>query len=161
MRGTVHKCTTKVERHHRFAKHLAFGSEVIARSNDPLDQEKSLVYNELVANAVVVQNVVDQTEVLHLLKSKGVEFEIADLAHMSPYWTHNLKLYGDFPNGSEARSDAEPLRAAELMIDSVPARPPHERRVTSAVTWGRGRGVLRCPKTAAKIRYGSFLHESY
>ena len=97
MRRTVHKCTTKVERHHRFAKHLAFGSEVIARSNDPLDQEKSLVYNELVANAVVVQNVVDQTQALHLLKSKGVEFEIADLAHMSPYWTNNLKLYGDFP----------------------------------------------------------------
>jgi hypothetical protein len=25
MRRAVHKCTTKIERHHRFAKHLAFG----------------------------------------------------------------------------------------------------------------------------------------
>jgi TnpA family transposase len=31
----VHKCTTKIERHHRFAKHLAFGGEGLLQSNDP------------------------------------------------------------------------------------------------------------------------------
>jgi hypothetical protein len=53
MRRAVHKCTTKIERHHKFAKHLAFGEHVLLRSNDPSDQEKAIVYNELVANAVV------------------------------------------------------------------------------------------------------------
>ncbi len=52
MRRAVHQCTTKIERHHKFAKHLAFGEHGLLRSNDPSDQEKAIVYNELVANAV-------------------------------------------------------------------------------------------------------------
>ena len=61
LRRVVHKCTTKIERHHRFAKYLAFGGEGLLRTNDPLDHEKAIVHNELIANAVALQNVVDQT----------------------------------------------------------------------------------------------------
>jgi hypothetical protein len=39
----------KIERHHQFAKQLAFGDKGLLRSNDPADQEKASVYNELVA----------------------------------------------------------------------------------------------------------------
>src|ERR1700679_2662668 len=88
---------TKIERHHKFAKHLAFGEHGLLRSNDPSDQEKAIVYNELVANAVVLQNVVDQTQALHALKSEGTRFSNADLAHLSPYGTSNLKRFGKFP----------------------------------------------------------------
>jgi TnpA family transposase len=42
LRRTVHKGTTKVERHHKFAKHLAFGAGGHLRSNNPADQEKRL-----------------------------------------------------------------------------------------------------------------------
>jgi len=97
MRRAAHKCTTKIERHHKFAKHLAFGEHGLLRSNDPSDQEKAIVYNELVANAVVLQNVVDQTQALHALKSEGTRFSNADLAHLSPYGTSNLKRFGNFP----------------------------------------------------------------
>jgi TnpA family transposase len=72
LRRTVHKGTTKIERHHKFAKHLAFGGHGLFRTNDPADQEKAIVYNELVANVVALQTVVDQTQALHALKSKGV-----------------------------------------------------------------------------------------
>jgi TnpA family transposase len=78
-------------------KHLAFGEHGLLRSNDPSDQEKAIVYNELVANAVVLQNVVDQTQALHALKSEGTRFSNADLAHLSPYGTSNLKRFGKFP----------------------------------------------------------------
>ena len=97
MRRAVHKCTTKVERHHRFAKHLAFGEHGLLRSNDPADQEKAVVYNELVANAVVLQNVVDQTQAIHALKAEGVSIRRDDLAFLSPYGTANLKRFGDYP----------------------------------------------------------------
>jgi TnpA family transposase len=97
MRRAVHKCTTKIERHHKFAKHLAFGEHGLLRSNDPSDQEKAIVYNELVANAVALQNVVDQTQALHALKSEGNRFSNADLAFLSPYGTGNLKRFGNFP----------------------------------------------------------------
>jgi TnpA family transposase len=97
MRRAVHKYTTKIERHHKFAKHLAFGEHGLLRSNDPSDQEKAIVYNELVANAVVLQNVVDQTRALHALKSEGTRFSNADLAFLSPHGTSNLKRFGNFP----------------------------------------------------------------
>lgn len=97
LRRTVHKGTTKIERHHRFAKHLAFGGSGHLRTNDPADQEKAIVYNELVANAVALQTVVDQTQALHALKSKGGRIGLADLAFLSPYATSKLKRFGDYP----------------------------------------------------------------
>lgn len=83
--------------HHKFAKHLAFGSGGHLRSNDPADQEKAIVYNELVTNAVALQNVVDQTQALHMLKAEGVSIRPADLAFLSPYATSKLKRFGDYP----------------------------------------------------------------
>jgi TnpA family transposase len=97
MRRSVHHCTTKIERHHRFAKHLNFGGAGHLRTNDPADEEKAIVYNELVANAVALQNVVDQTQALHALKADGVAINPADLAFLSPYATSHLKRFGDYP----------------------------------------------------------------
>ena len=108
LRRTVHKGTTKIERHHKFSKHLAFGAGGHLRSNDPADQEKAIVYNELVTNAVALQNVVDQTQALHTLKSKGVNIRPADLAFLSPYATSKLKRFGDYP--TDLKPEALPTR---------------------------------------------------
>lgn len=104
LRRTVHKGTTKVERHHKFAKHLAFGAGGHLRSNNPADQEKAIVYNELVTNAVALQNVVDQTQALHALKSQGINVRAADLAFLSPYATSKLKRFGDYPTDLQPKS---------------------------------------------------------
>jgi TnpA family transposase len=108
LRRTVHKGTTKIERHHKFSKHLTFGAGGHLRSNDPADQEKAIVYNELVTNAVALQNVVDQTQALHTLKSKGVNIRPADLAFLSPYATSKLKRFGDYP--TDLKPEAMPTR---------------------------------------------------
>src|SRR5450830_992150 len=108
LRRTVHKGTTKIERHHKFAKHLAFGAGGHLRSNNPSDQEKAIIYNELVTNAVALQNVVDQTQALHTLKSKGVNIRAADLAFLSPYATSKLKRFGDYP--TDLKPEAMPTR---------------------------------------------------
>ena len=108
LRRTVHKGTTKIERHHKFSKHLAFGAGGHLRSNDPADQEKAIVYNELVTNAVALQNVVDQTHALHTLKSKGVNIRAADLAFLSPYATSKLKRFGDY--STDLKPEAMPAR---------------------------------------------------
>jgi hypothetical protein len=107
MRRAVHECTTKIERHHRCAKHLAFGGEGLLRSNDPANQEKAIVYNELVANAVALQNVVGQTRALHALAVEGVVINHADLAFLSPYSTSNLKRFGDY--STELAPEAIPM----------------------------------------------------
>ena len=122
MRRAVHKCTTKIERHHRFAKRLAFGGEGLLQSNDPADQEKAIIYNELLANAVALQNVVDQTQALHALKFEGVAIEPADLPYLSPYATRTLKRFGDYP--TQLKPEPAPqLRALPGLLSDHTDRP--------------------------------------
>jgi len=56
--------TTKVESYHHFTDWLAFGSPVL-RSGDPVEQEKRIKYRDLVANAVMLHNVVDMALYQH------------------------------------------------------------------------------------------------
>ena len=93
----MHKGTTKVERSHQFTKYLNFGGEGGLRTNSPADQEKAIVYNELVANAVALQTVADQTHALHELRRRGIEVSAEDLAHLSPYPTGRVKRFGEYP----------------------------------------------------------------
>ena len=97
LRHEVHKGTTKVERSHQFSKFLNFGAEGGLKTNSPEDQEKAIVYNELVANAVAVQTVADQTQALHELRRRGIEIAAEDLAHFSPYPTSRVKRFGEYP----------------------------------------------------------------
>ena len=75
----------------------SYSGDGLFRTNDPADRKKAIVYNELVANAVALQTVVDQTQALHALKSDGVRVDLADLAFLSPYPTSKLKRFGDYP----------------------------------------------------------------
>jgi hypothetical protein len=63
----------------------------------PQIRRKPSFYHELVANAVALQSVVDQTQALHALQSEGVRIGLADLAFLSPYPTSKLKRFGDYP----------------------------------------------------------------
>jgi TnpA family transposase len=122
LRRTVHKGTTKIERHHKFSKHLAFGSGGHLRSNNPADQEKAIVYNELVTNAVALQNVVDQTAALHILKSKGVFVRAADLAFLSPYATSKLKRFGDYPTNLKPDAIVEQNKSDTAIFGALPLK---------------------------------------
>jgi TnpA family transposase len=106
LRREVHKGTTKVERSHQFAKYLNFGSEGGLKTNSPADQEKAIVYNELVANAVALQTVADQTEALHQLRRQGIEIPMEDLTYFSPYPTSKVKRFGEYP--ARIRTEAGP-----------------------------------------------------
>lgn len=120
LRRDVHKGTTKVERSHHFAKYLNFGGEGgMLRTNNPADQEKAIVYNELVANAVAVQTVADQTDALHKLKRRGIHITAEDLSYFSPYPTSKVKRFGDYP--AHIRTDA---RAPNRRLPQGPASAP-------------------------------------
>lgn len=96
LRAAVTQGTNKVESFHAFAQHLNFGSHGVARTNDPIEQEKMTVYNQLVSNAVMLQNVVDQTHLLHDLHDEGRTVSEAELACLSPYMTQNLNRFGTY-----------------------------------------------------------------
>ena len=107
LRAGVTQGTNKVESYHAFAQHLNFGNQGIARTNDPIEQEKMTVYNQLVANAVMLQTVADQTRALHDLHTEGRTASDEELACLSPYLTHNIKRFGT--NRTAPPSDWMPI----------------------------------------------------
>jgi TnpA family transposase len=61
----------KVEAFHRFSKWLLFGGQGVLRSNDSAEYEKAVHYNEVIANAVMLQTVAEQTQVIRQLIEEG------------------------------------------------------------------------------------------
>jgi len=94
-REEIHANTNKVESFHHFAKWLNFGGEIL-QENDPEEQEKLIKYNNLVANALIFQNVIDQTRIIRKLMNEGFTVSAVDLKTLSPYQTAQIKRFGDY-----------------------------------------------------------------
>lgn len=96
LRQQITAMTNKVEAYNGFSKWFCFGGEGVIASNNPEQQEKTIKYGDLVANAVIFHNVVDLTEVLLELRKEGFLCEREDLAALSPYLTRHIKRFGDY-----------------------------------------------------------------
>ncbi len=105
LRDQITATTNKVEAYNGFSKWLFFGGEGIIADNDPEEQEKVIKYNDLVANAVIFHNVVDQTRILRELKDEGFPVTREDVATLSPYVTSHIKRFGDYIIDAEAVPD--------------------------------------------------------
>jgi TnpA family transposase len=95
MRQHIRAETTKVESYNYFTDWIAFGGPVI-RSGDPVEQEKRIKYRDLVANAVMLHNVVDMTNALYDLQQDGVRITPEVVARLSPYLTEHIKRFGQY-----------------------------------------------------------------
>jgi len=95
LREKIHANTNKVESFHKLAKWLNFGGEIL-QENDPEQQEKLIKYNNLVANALIFQNVIDQTRIIKALMDHGFPVIAEDLKTLSPYLTAHIKRFGDY-----------------------------------------------------------------
>ena len=95
MRQHIRAETTKVESYHQFTDWIAFGGPVL-RSGDPVEQEKRIKYRDLVANAVMLHNVVDMTSVLRKLQHEGIRVTPEIVRRLSPYLTEHIKRFGQY-----------------------------------------------------------------
>jgi len=96
LRREVTATTNIIESYNSFAKWLSFGGEGVMAENDPDEQQKRLRYNDLVASAVILHNVVDMTRILAHLKAEGQEVVPGDLNFLSPHLTSCVKRFGDY-----------------------------------------------------------------
>ena len=96
LRRQITAYTNKAEAYHGFSKWLFFGGHGIIAHNDPIEQEKRIKYNDLVANAMILQNVVDMTQVLLQLKKEGYSVYAETLSILSPYLTGHIRRFGDY-----------------------------------------------------------------
>jgi TnpA family transposase len=95
MRQHIRAETTKVESYHQFTDWIAFGGPVL-RSGDPVEQEKRIKYRDLVANAIMLHNVVDMTNVLRELQQEGIRVTPELVSRLSPYLTEHIKRFGQY-----------------------------------------------------------------
>ena len=112
MRQHIRAETTKVESYHQFTDWIAFGGPVL-RSGDPVEQEKRIKYRDLVANAVMLHNVVDMTNVLRDLQQEGICMTPEIVARLSPYLTDTSKRFGQYYSGY---GDASRAATAETAL---------------------------------------------
>jgi TnpA family transposase len=96
LRREVTATTNIIESYNSFAKWLSFGGDGVMAENDPDEQQKRLRYNDLVASAVILHNVVDMTRILAHLKAEGQEVVPEDLNFLSPHLTSCVKRFGDY-----------------------------------------------------------------
>ena len=87
--------TTKIEPYNDFLDWVSFGGPVI-KSGDPVEQEKQLKYASLVANAIMLSNVVDMTEVLSAMAEDGHPVTPALVACLSPYIREHIRRFGQY-----------------------------------------------------------------
>jgi len=95
LRETITAQTNKVEAYHGLSNWCSFGSNILVASNDDIEMEKAVKYNDILANAVILQNVADMTEIIARLIADGHMIKKEDMAYLSPYWTEHLKRFGD------------------------------------------------------------------
>jgi len=96
LREQISKTTNIVERYNQFCAWLLFGSEGIIAENDPEEQQKRIRYTDILANALMLQNVAHLTEALEKLKQSGYPLNEEDVAHLSPYLTRHIQRFGDY-----------------------------------------------------------------
>ena len=75
---------------------MFFGGEGVIADNDPEEQEKVIKYNDPVANALIFQNVADQTRVLRELMAEGYPVTREGVAVLSPSMTGHITRFGDY-----------------------------------------------------------------
>lgn len=96
LRQQIVAATTVVERYNDFLDWLSFGGDGIIRVADPVEQEKRIKYLNLVANTVLLQNVVDMTHVLAEMNGDGHPVTRDLISHLSPYMTEHIKRFGEY-----------------------------------------------------------------
>src|SRR5215471_18022847 len=116
MRQQIRAETTKVESYHAFADWIAFGGPVL-RTGDPVEHEKRMKYRDLVANAIMLHNVVDMTNVLYALQQEEVRITSELARHLSPYLTEHLKRFGQYV--LDMATPPEPFTLRSLFGDNA------------------------------------------
>ena len=96
LRQSIRAETTKIESYNDFLDWIGFGGPVL-KSGDPVEQLKQVKYMDLVANAVMLHNVADLTDVLSTMVDEGLPVRRDLVSRISPYMRDHLRRFGQYP----------------------------------------------------------------
>ncbi len=95
LRQSIRAETTKIESYNDFLDWIGFGGPVL-KSGDPIEQLKQVKYMDLVANAVMLHNVADLTDVLAGMAEEGLPVTRELASKLSPYTRDHLRRFGQY-----------------------------------------------------------------
>ena len=96
LRRTIHAQTNKSEQFNGFAKWSFFGGEGIIAENLRHEQRKIIKYNHLVANMVILHNVVGMSNVIKQLQDEEWEITKEMLAGLGPLRPGHINRFGEY-----------------------------------------------------------------
>ncbi|MDA7742535.1 Tn3 family transposase [Francisellaceae bacterium] len=96
LRQSITDATNKAEAYNDLSSWARFGSKKLVATNDPDEMEKSIKYNQIITNSVMLQDIIDMTNILHELKSEGYKYTIEEVGYLSPYIRGHIKRFGEF-----------------------------------------------------------------
>ena len=96
LRETITEKTNKVEAYNGLSEWASFGSKHLVASNDEEEMEKAIKYNDILTDSIILQNIVDETNIIAQLKNEGHSIKKEDARFLSPYLTGQIKRYGDY-----------------------------------------------------------------
>lgn len=114
VRRSIRAETTKIESFNDFLDWITFGDPVI-KSGDPVEQEKQVKYASLVANAIMLSNVADLTDVINSMVADGLPVTPELAASLSPYARAKIRRFGKY--SIDIEDIPEPLNPAPLPFE--------------------------------------------
>ena len=114
VRRSIRAETTKIESFNDFLDWITFGGPVI-KSGDPVEQEKQVKYASLVANAIMLSNVADLTDVINSMAADGLTVTPELAAALSPYARAKIRRFGKYSIDME--DIPQPLNPAPLPFE--------------------------------------------
>jgi hypothetical protein len=94
LRQMITTTTNKVEQYNQLCDWTSFGSTELVASNDDTEMEKAVKYTDLISNCIMLQNVIDMSDIIHQLTQEGAQIREEDIAFLSPYITKHINRYG-------------------------------------------------------------------
>ena len=96
LRRNIHAYTNKSEQFNGFAKWSFFGGDGVIAENLRHEQRKVIKYNHLVANMVILHNVVGMSNVIKQLQEEGWEITKEMLAGLGPLRPGHINRFGEY-----------------------------------------------------------------
>ncbi len=96
VRAVITQETNKAEAYHGFCAWVAFGGDRLLGGIDAESCEKRVKYTDLLANALILHNVVDMSVALERLAARGYLVTPETVSALSPYTTRNWKRFGEY-----------------------------------------------------------------
>lgn len=117
-RRQITMTTNKSENYNEFSAWASFGGDILP-VNDPIEQEKRIKYTDLVANCLILKNVIDMTQQLRHLQLEGYPVNAETIARLSPYQTEHIRRFGQYTIKPE-QIVIEPFDMEILLTEDLP-----------------------------------------